>query len=76
METTETGRNDLWRRLLEANARARDDAGKASQSATDRAALIEALQQDGASLAEIGAMLEVSRQAVHKMLTRHRKARQ
>lgn len=68
------GREELYRRLLEADAHARLTHVKALDASTERGAIVEALVMDGASLQDIGSMLGTTRQAVHKMLARHYKA--
>ena len=65
-------RTDLYRRLLEADAQAKDKHAGALQASRDRGALIDALTRDGASLREIAVMLGSSHQAVDKLLRRYR----
>jgi len=65
-------RDDLYRRLLEADADAKDKHAGALQASRDRGALIDALTRDGASLREIAVMLGSSHQAVDKLLRRYR----
>ena len=62
-----SGREELWRRLLEAHAAAKDAQHRNTEAGRARDALIDALVRDGSSYTEVGEMLGVSRQRAFRM---------
>ena len=69
-------RDDLYRRLLEADAATTDTSARATAASRTRGALIEALVLDGASYAQIGAVLGISKQRVGEIRKAYQKALQ
>jgi hypothetical protein len=71
---TDKQRADLWRRLSAAHKTAGATRATADRAVADRGALIDALVRDGATYAEIGVRLGVSKQRVGQMLAAYREA--